>query len=145
MPPIRAQAIDRIHRDHDYMIELAHRIKAACTQNGTVENCNECHQDQRQLCHGNINDLIRLFVETAQKHNLYEVLLMSEGVPLAHRIAHQQAHLALADQMKAIRVVFSAAGDCIVAIEGIDRVLDTLLLHGQEFDSQLEAYLMAPA
>lgn len=145
MPPFHEAEVARIHRDHEYMIELVGRIKAACTQGDTVENCNECHPELRQLCHGNISQLIRTFVETTQRHNLYEAMLMTDRVPRAHRVAHNQAHLALAEQMKAIRVVFSAAGDCVVAIEGIDQVHKMLLAHNDEFDRQLEAHLAALA
>jgi hemerythrin len=145
MPLIYEKDLARIRRDHEYMIELVRRIKATCTQGEAVEDCHDCLPELRRVCHGNIDELIRSFIETTQKHNLYEALLMRYGVPQAHRIAHNQAHLELTEQMKAIRVVFSAAGDCVVAIEGIDQVLKTLLAHNDEFDRQLEAYLLAPA
>lgn len=144
MPPSREQAVDRIREDHDYMIELARRIAASCTRRETADNCDECPPNLRQICHGNIDELIRRFVEVTQKHNLYESLFMQEGVPLAHRLAHNQAHLALAEQMKAIRLVFTDDGDCVIAIEGIDTVLKALLAHIDEYDSKLEAYLLAP-
>ena len=145
MPPIREQAVDRMRRDHEYIIELARRIKASCTQGNDIDNCNECRPNQRQVCHGNIEHLIRTFVEATQKHHLIESLLMEDGVPQPHRIAHRRAHVDLTGQMKAIRVVFSADGNCIVAIEGIDNILKTLLAHFEEYDQELEKYLLVPA
>lgn len=145
MPPSREQAVDRIRVDHEYMIELARRIAASCTRGNTTDNCDECPPQQRQICHGNIDELIRTFVEVTQKHNLYESLFMQEGVPLAHRLAHNQAHMDLAEQMKAIRLVFSDDGDCVIAIDGIDAVLRTLLAHIEEYDAKLEEYLLAAA
>jgi hemerythrin len=145
MPPIREHAVERIHRDHDYMIELAQRIKAACTAGGGAVNCGECHPNLRQVCHGNIDELIRTFVETTLKHNLIESLLMEDGMPLDHRIAHKQAHLDIAKQMKAIRAVFSADGNCILAIEGIDTVVASLQAHSDSYDLQLEKYLLQTA
>lgn len=142
MPPIREQAIDRIRRDHEHMIELAERIKALCTLRG---DCLACRSDRRQVCHGDISYLIRALVEATQKHHLIESLLMQDGVPHAHRIAHSHAHMTLVDQIRAIRVKFSDDGNCISAIDGIDEVLRAILAHFEEFDQQLETYLFAPA
>jgi hemerythrin len=77
------------------------------------------------------------------KHNLIESMYMEGIVPSAHRIAHNQAHMDIAQQLKEIRVVFSGDGNGIQAIEGIDRVRQTLLTHFQEHDQQLENYLAA--
>lgn len=126
------------------MLEMVQRIKSLCTQSNEVDNCNRCQLDQRQACQGNIEQLIRTFVEFTLKHNLIESLYM-EDAPIAHRIAHNQSHLTLAEQMKAIRVVLSEDGNCVLAIEGIDRVLETLQAHFKEYDQQLEGYLLAPA
>lgn len=145
MPPIREQAVARIRRDHDYMIELAQRIEDSCTRGDAIDNCGECGPNQRQVCHGNIEYLIRAFIEATQKHHVIESLLMDEGVPQAHRIAHKQAHVELTGQMKAIRIVFSSDGDCVVAIEGIEHVLRALRAHFEEYDRQLEKYLLVPA
>ncbi|OHC61594.1 MAG: hypothetical protein A2045_09930 [Rhodocyclales bacterium GWA2_65_20] len=145
MPPIREQAVERIRRDHEYMIGLAQRIKDACTQGNDIDNCNGCRPDQRQVCHGNIEHLIRAFIEATQKHHLIESLLMEESVPRPHRTAHRQAHVELTGRMKAIRVAFSADGNCMKAIEGIDDVLGTMQAHFEEYDQQLESYLLAPA
>lgn len=145
MSPIREQAAERIRRDHDHLIDLVRRIKASCTQSDKVDNCNDCELIQTQVCHGNIEQLVRSFVEVTLKHNLVESLYMEEGVPQSHRIAHNQAHMEMAEQMKAIRVVFSRDGNCVLAIEGIDGVLATLQAHFEQFDRQLEDYLLAPA
>lgn len=51
----------------------------------------------------------------------------------------------IAEQLKAIRVVFSGDGNGIQAIEGIELALATLLAHFKDFDQELEGYLLAPA
>ena len=127
------------------MIDLAHRIKSLCTQGDEVSNCNGCERSKFQVCHGNIEQQIRTFVEFTLKHNLIESLYMDDGVPKAHRIAHTQAHLNIAQQMKTIRAVFSEDGNCILAIDGIDNVLEALLAHIEEFDQPLERYLLTAA
>jgi hemerythrin len=145
MTVIRETAVERINQDHGYMIELARRIKAMCTQGDEVSDCSGCERNKFQVCHGNIEQQIRSFVEFTLKHNLIESLYMEDGVPKAHRIAHTQAHLNIAQQMKSIRAVFSEDGNCILAIEGIDHVLEALLAHIKEFDQPMEHYLLAAA
>ncbi len=127
------------------MIKLANRIKALCTQSDEVSNCNSCDRGKFQVCRGNIDQQIRSFVEFTLKHNLIESLYMTDVVPKAHRIAHTQAHLSIAQKMKSIRAVFSEDGNCILAIEGIDHVLESLLAHIEEFDQPLEQYLLTAA
>ncbi|MFZ2854147.1 MAG: hypothetical protein WAZ34_08550 [Rhodocyclaceae bacterium] len=134
-----------MRRDHEAMLQMGVRIKSLCTQGNAVEDCGQCQPGQRMVCQGNVEQLIRTFVEVTLKHNLIESLYMEDGVPPAHRIAHNQAHMAQAEQMKAIRVVLSEDGNCIVAIAGIDGVLETLQAHFREYDQQLESYLLAPA
>jgi hypothetical protein len=51
----------------------------------------------------------------------------------------------IAQQLKEIRLVFTADGNGIKAIEGIDRVRQTLIGHFRDHDQQLEAYLSATA
>ncbi|TXT24840.1 MAG: hypothetical protein FD131_4834 [Rhodocyclaceae bacterium] len=51
----------------------------------------------------------------------------------------------IAQQLKAIRVVFSEDGNCVLAIEGIDHIHHTLLAHFKDYDQQLEAYLIEAA
>lgn len=143
MPPIRDQAIEKMRRDHEHMLQLIQRIQAQCNQRDQIDNCNDCHSSKRTVCHGNIEQQIRAFVEMTLKHNLIESMYMEGIVPSAHRIAHNQAHMDIAQQLKEIRVVFSGDGNGIQAIEGIDRVQQTLLNHFREHDQQLEAYLAA--
>lgn len=145
MPPLREQAVEKLRRDHDYLIELASRIKGLCSQRGLQENCRECQPNQRNVCQGNVEQLIRSFVEFTLKHNLIESVYMERGVPVAHRTAHIQAHMEIAEQMKTIRAIFSEDGNSVLAIDGIDGVLLTLLAHFQEFDLTLENHLLAPA
>ena len=145
MPPIREQAVEKIRRDHEYLIEMVDRIKGLCTQRDSRDNCRSCPAGVRNVCQGNVEQLIRTFVEVTLKHNLIESVYMENGVPEVHRIAHMKAHLKIAEQMKTIRAVFSDDGNCVLAIEGIDDVLDSLLAHFNEFDLALENYLLAPA
>ncbi|PKO37318.1 MAG: hypothetical protein CVU33_13665 [Betaproteobacteria bacterium HGW-Betaproteobacteria-6] len=142
MPTMGEEAVERIRRDHDHMLQLIDRIRAECTERGRIDNCGDCSQSRQGVCHGNIEQMIRAFVETTLKHNLIELMFMEDRVPPAHRLAHNQAHMDIAQQLKAIRVVFSEDGNCILAIEGIDHVHQTLLTHFKEFDLQLEAYLI---
>ena len=145
MTPIREEAAGRMRRDHDAMIDLIRRIKASCTEVGIVTNCNHCQPDRRQVCHSGVEQLIRAFVEVTLKHNVMESLYMEDCVPALHRQAHNQAHMTIAEQLKAIRVVLSGDGNCVLAIEGIDQVLSSLQAHFTEFDQQLESYLLEPA
>lgn len=145
MPLIREEAAGRMRRDHDLMIDLIQRIKATCTEVEAEANCDSCQPDRRQICHSSVEQLIRAFVEVTLKHNVMESLYMEESVPAAHRQAHNLAHMAIAEQLKAIRVVLSGDGNCVLAIDGIDHVLSALLAHFTEFDQQLEGYLLEPA
>ncbi|HMX16717.1 MAG TPA: hypothetical protein PK375_02300 [Rhodocyclaceae bacterium] len=143
MTSIREQAVKRIRHDHDYMVDLARRIESCCIRGPQVESCWQCVPEQQTACHANIEQLVRNFVEVTLKHTLFESMLMEDGVPEAHRIPHRQAHLNLAEQLKAVRVVFARDGRCVEAVEGIGAVLATLLRHFEEFDRQLEDYLLA--
>lgn len=145
MPPIGEDAVARIRRDHERMLQLVERIRSECSQQGKIDNCNDCNPTLRHVCHGNIEQLIRSFVESTLKHNLMESMFMEELAPQAHRIAHNQAHMDIAQQLKEIRVVFSEDGNCVLAIEGIDRVQQTLLAHFRDYDLQLENYLVTAA
>lgn len=143
MAAAREEEVERIRRDHKHMLELISRIKAECTQGGRVDNCHACDSSNRHLCHGNIETLIKTFVEVTLKHLLIESMYMEERVPQAHRIAHNRAHMEIALQLKAIRVVFSQDGNCILAIDGIDQIQASLFKHFTDFDQQLETYLLA--
>ena len=145
MPPIREQAVEKIRRDHEYLIEMVNRIKGLCTERDIRENCRSCQSGTRNVCQGNVEQLIRSFVEVTLKHNLIESVYMENNVPEDHRTAHMQAHLQIAEQMKTIRAIFSDDGNCVLAIEGIDGVLITLQNHFRDFDLALENYLLEPA
>lgn len=145
MTAIREQAVLRIRQDHEYMLDLARRIAACCTRGPDVDSCWQCLPERQRICHADIEQLVRTFVEVTLRHTLFESMLMEEGVPDAHRIPHRQAHLELAERLKAVRVVFARDGRCVDAIEGIGAVLATLLRHFEEYDRRLEEYLLAPA
>lgn len=138
-------AVERIHRDHDYLLELLHRIEMTCRERDRRRDCRSCADERRQVCQGDVEQLIVTFTEVLLKHQVVESIYMEDAVPAEHRLAHQRSHLALAEALKAIRVVFSADGNCVVAIEGIDRVLAMLKAHIVEFDAPLENFLLAPA
>jgi hypothetical protein len=142
MPPIEGQAVERIRRDHEHLLDLAHRIQAVCSQRGKVKSCGECHSNLRHVCHGNIEQLVRLFVEATLKHNVIESIYMDGCVPHAHQTAHNQAHTHIAHKLKDIRVEFSEDGNCVLAIVGIDNALAALHAHFEEYDAELERYLM---
>jgi len=141
MPPIGEDAVGRIRRDHERLMQLVDRIRSQCSQRGKIDSCNDCAVDRRGVCHGNIEQLIRTFVETTLKHNVIESMYMDNLVPATHRNAHNRAHMEIAQQLKSIRVVFSEDGHCVEAIEGIDQIYQTLLAHFREYDQQLESYL----
>ena len=143
MPSNGEDAVARIRRDHERMLQMVERIRSECTQQGKIDHCKDCAPNRRGVCHGNIEQLIRSFVETTLKHNVIESVFMEEVAPAAHRIAHNQAHMEIAQQLKAIRVVFSEDGNCVLAIEGIERIHQTLLAHFTDYDQQLETYCSA--
>jgi len=142
MPTNGEDAVERIRRDHEHMLQLIDRIRSQCTQRAVLNSCNDCDPVRRGVCHGNVEQLIRSFVETTLKHNLIESMYMEDHAPSAHRIAHNKAHMEIALQLKAIRVVFSEDGNCVLAIEGIDHIHQTLGAHFKDFDRQLESYLL---
>lgn len=145
MPTMGEEAVEKIRRDHEHMLHLIDRIRAECTERGKIDNCGDCSPSRQGICHGNIEQMIRSFVETTLKHNLIESMFMEERVPPAHRHAHNQAHMDIAQQLKAIRVLFSEEHNCVLAIEGIDHIHATLMAHFKDYDQQLEAYLLAAA
>jgi len=141
MSPNQEESLTRIRRDHEHMLRLIERITGECDQVGVHENCNDCQPTRRHVCHGNIEQLIRSFVEATLKHNFLESMLMEHYVPEAHRIAHNQAHLDIARQLKEIRVIFSEDGNCVLAIDGMEKIRQTLIDHFQHYDQHLEGYL----
>lgn len=70
-------------------------------------------------------------------------MYMEHFVPDDHRIAHNRAHLEIAQQLKDIRVIFSEDGNCVLAIDGMERIRQTLIAHFKDYDQQLEAYVSA--
>ena len=142
MTQSREYEVKRIHQDHEYLFQLIEKVKNACADVGERKVCWECPQTQRGVCQGNVQQLIRHLVEVTLKHHLLESVFMADKVPKDHRVAHMQSHVKIAEEMKSIRVIFSEDGNCILAIEGVERVLASLALHIGEFDLPLEDYLL---
>lgn len=141
MSPINSKAVEMMLRDHEHLLQLIQRIEDQCNPPPRPERCHDCPDIQRGICHGNIEQLIRTFVEATLKHNLTESTFMEGVLPTRDRVAHNRAHLEIAHQLKAIRVVFSGDGNGIQAIEGIARVRQTLHLHFAKHDQLLETCL----
>jgi hypothetical protein len=142
---IREEAVDRMRRDHDAMLDLIRRIQALCSERDRGDDCRCCGDDRRAFCRSHVEQLVRAFVEATLKHNAMESLYMDDGVPELHRRAHNRAHMAIAEQLKSIRIVLASDGNTVRAIEGIDEVLAALSSHFVEFDGHLQRYLMVPA
>jgi len=134
---------EKLAHDHAYMDALIGQIASLCTSREVAETCNDCAAGKRNLCRSNVEHMIQNFVQVTLKHNLLESLWMENSVPDAHRIAHNRAHLEIAEQLDQIRAVFADDGNSLVAIEGIDRIQATLRAHRLEFDHTLEALLKA--
>jgi len=141
--PLPQSTFEKLAQDHAYMDALVAQIADLCTSRETVEDCNACTYGKRNLCRNNVEQLIRNFVQVTLKHNLLESLWMEHSVPEAHRIAHNRAHLIIAEQLDELRVIFSKDGNSVVAIDGIDRIQATLRAHHAEFDIPLEHHLKA--
>jgi len=140
----RVHDVKRIHQDHDYLFQLIEKIKSACADVSDRKSCWECPQTQRAVCQGNVEQLILNLTEVTLKHHLLESVFMADGVPKEHRVSHIRSHMKIAEEMKAIRVIFSEDGNCILAIEGVEQVLASLAAHIDEFDLPLEEYLLTP-
>ena len=135
--------VAKLRQDHEYMMELMGEIRALCVRAEPIENCTICPVSQRALCGSNIEQSIRVFIEVTLRHNLIESACMDINVPRAHRIAHNLAHIEMAEQMETIRRAFVASGNGAVAVESIVALLDTLATHFAEYDLPLEKYLLA--
>jgi hypothetical protein len=133
--------IHKMQRDHDGLLRMIDRILDMCDRTGEPEHCTGCDSSRRVVCGGNIEQSIRMFVETTLMHNLLESALMKDYVPHDHRVAHQRSHIEIAEQLKGIRTVFARDGNGIVAIHGIDLVRESLVRHIEEFDSVLEQFI----
>lgn len=142
---IREEAVDRMHRDHEAMLELIRRVQGLCSERGHGGQCAACGDERQGYCRSHVEQLVRAFVEATLKHNAMEALYMDDGVPDEHRRAHNRAHMAIAEQLKGIRIVLASDGNTVRAIEGVDAVLASLTAHFAEYDSHLERYLMPSA
>lgn len=141
MPANDHDFIQKMHRDHESLLRMIDRIVDMCDRQGVADQCKGCDSGRRVVCGGNIEQSIRLFVESTLMHNLLESALMKDYVPHDHRVAHQRAHIDLAEQLKGIRTVLARDGNGIVAIHGIDLVRDALVRHIEEFDAVFEQFL----
>ena len=81
--------------------------------------------------------------EITLRHNLMESACMVGQVPEEHRVAHNRAHLQIAEKMRAIRLNFRRRGNGALAIRDVSEVLELLTSHLAEYDQQLESYLLA--
>lgn len=144
MPPNQEESLDKVHRDHSYLLELITRIKAVCSEAGQLQSCHECQHSRHHMCHSDTEQLIRTFVEATLKHNFIESMYMVDFAPEEHQIAHNRAHKEIAKQLKTIKETFSENRDCVQAIEGIDSIHATLSSHFKEYDQALEQYMSAP-
>lgn len=127
------------------MIALMRRITRLCGRRDTADDCNACPSGQRSVCHEEIEQLVRTFVDATLRHNLVESFYMTELVPSAHRTAHNRAHLEIAEQLKAVRLAYAANGNGILAIESIEQIFAMISAHMTEFDADLEELLLAAA
>jgi len=134
---------EKLAQDHTYIDVLIQQIASLCPSREVSDNCHQCAINKRNLCRSNVEHLIQNFVQVTLKHNLLESLWMEHSAPEAHRIAHNRAHLDIAEQLDQIRAVFADDGNSLVAIEGIDRIRATLRAHRHDFDAPLEAHLKA--
>ena len=145
MNMIPEQAVEKIQRDHDYLFELMDRIEAVCSKRYEQINCRSCSDEVRVVCQGNVHQLIQTFTEATLKHHAVEAFYMSDVAPPEHRTAHVRAHMAIAENLKAIRIGFSEDGNCITAIDGVEQALAAIRAHIEEFDAPFEAMLLQPA
>jgi bacterioferritin-associated ferredoxin len=141
--PFPETSIAKLHQDHAYMDALIQQIASLCLSRGSASSCGECRKANHQLCRANVDQLIHNFIQVVLKHNLLESLYMEQSVPEAHRTAHNRAHLRIAEELDAVHAVFSNDGNSLLAIEGIDRVRETLHRHHHEFDTPLQSLLRA--
>ena len=135
--------VAKLRQDHEYMIELMEEIRDLCIREEPEKSCTACPVSRRAVCGSNIEQSIRVFIEVSLRHNLIEAACMDIHVPRAHRIAHNLAHIEMAEQMEAIRRAFEASGNGAVAVEAIGALLDSHATHFVEYDLPLEKYLLA--
>jgi hemerythrin len=145
MNMVPEHAVEKIHRDHDYLFELMGRLEAVCSKRDEQINCRTCSGELRVVCQGNVYQLIQTFTEATLKHHAVEAFYMSDAAPPEHRTAHVRAHMAIAEQLKAIRVEFSEDGNCVTAIDGVEQAVAMIRAHIDEFDRPLENMLLTTA
>ena len=139
----REQLVSKLRQDHEYLDELMAQLRHLCLRGDGVENCTGCTVGQRTLCNSDIVLSIRTFVDVTLRHNLIESACMADHVPREHRVAHNRAHIAMAEQLEGIRQAFSESGNGVVAVAALAALFDTLAAHVEEFDHPLEQYLLA--
>jgi hypothetical protein len=135
--------VAKLRQDHEYMIELMEEIRRLCIRGESSENCSACPVSQRVVCGSNIEQAIRAFIEITLRHNLIESACMDRHVPTAHRVAHNLAHIEIAEQLEAIRRAFKASGNGAIAVSDISALLDAQVAHFADYDTPLENYLLA--
>jgi hypothetical protein len=139
----REQLVSKLRQDHEYMAALMAQIRHLCLRGDGVDHCNGCSVGQRTMCSSDIALAIRTFVDVTLRHNLIESACMAEHVPREHRVAHNRAHIAIAEQLEGIRQAFGESGNGVVAVAALAALFDTLAAHLDEFDHPLERYLLA--
>lgn len=137
------QIVAKLRQDHAYMVALMERIATLCTQTQARSDCNACPSEHHSLCQDTLEQLILRFADVTLRHNLVESACMSDRVPREHRQAHNEAHLAIAKEIQAIRQLFRKDGNGIAAIQQVGQVLAMLRKHLLEYDQPLESYLLA--
>ena len=137
------QLVLKLHEDHAYLQALMAQISALCDRGDLTTGCNGCASQQRTSCTSDIENLIRTFIEATLHHNMLESACMQDKAPREHRHAHNQAHLMIAERLKAVRLDFRQTGNGVAAIRDISEIMTLLTEHINSYDEQLEAYLLA--
>lgn len=137
------QLVLKLHEDHAYLQALMAQISALCDRGDPVVGCNGCAPQQRTSCSSDIENLVRTFIEATLHHNMLESACMQDIAPREHRHAHNQAHLMIAERLKAVRLDFRQTGNGVAAIRDIGKIMPLLREHIDSYDEQLEAYLLA--
>jgi hypothetical protein len=139
----REQLVAKLRQDHEYMEDLMAQLRHLCLHGDGAANCSGCTVGQRTLCTSDIVQSIRTFVDVTLRHNLIESACMADHVPRDHRVAHNRAHIAIAEQLEGIRQGFGESGNGVVAVAALVALFDSLAAHIEEFDHELEQYLLA--
>ena len=137
------QLVLKLHEDHAYLQALMAQISALCDRGDLTAGCNGCASQQRTSRTSDIENLIRTFIEATLHHNMLESACMQDKAPREHRLAHNQAHLMIAERLKAVRLDFRQTSNGVAAIRDISEIMTLLTEHINSYDEQLEAYLLA--